>query len=138
MGRYKHYIKKRVTPYEFSFHTFIYNLGIVNTPKIIRYNSKKQKLTLEHVGNDNISNVYGDSPQDIPEYLFDKIREIILILYQNGITYPDITGYNFIEHKNNGKVYIIDFEHASYLDENTNDFIEEFLDGHNEWNPEFS
>ena len=123
--------------HEYVLHKFVYDLNIVNVPKIIRYNLKQKKMTLEHIGNDNISNVYGDDPSQIPDYLFIKIREIIMKLYENGILYQDITGYNIIEHKNNGKVYIIDFEHACYVDENKNDFVTKFLNGYNGWNPDF-
>lgn len=137
MGRYKHYVKKNVNMHEYVLHKFVYDLNIVNVPKIIRYNLKQKKMTLEHIGNDNISNVYGDDPSQIPDYLFIKIREIIMKLYENGILYQDITGYNIIEHKNNGKVYIIDFEHACYVDENKNDFVTKFLNGYNGWNPDF-
>ena len=75
--------------------------------------------------------------QKIPDYIFAKIREIILKLYNNGILYPDITGYNFIEHKSNGKVYILDFEHVTYVDQGENDFVTKFLNGYDGWNPDF-
>ena len=137
MGRYRHYIKKHVEPEEYSLHDFIYKLGIVNTPRIVRYNENNKRLVLEDVGNDNIANIYGENPEDIPQEIFDAIREIILKLYQYGILYPDITGYNFIEHKGSGKIYIIDFEHAVYNSNKTNSFVEKFIDGCNTWNPEF-
>ena len=137
MGRYRHFVKKHVEPEEYSIHDHIYKLGIVNTPRVVRYQAHNKKLILEDVGNDNIANVYGEEPSDIPEEIFDKIRLIILTLYQYGILYPDITGYNFIEHKGNGKIYIIDFEHATYNSSEPNYFIDQFIDGSNNWNPEF-
>ena len=137
MGRYRHYTKKNVNMHEYVVHKYIYDLNIVNTSRIVRYNLQQKKMTLEHIGNDNISNVYGDLPSEIPDYIFAKIREIILKLYDNGILYPDITGYNFIEHKNNGKVYILDFEHVTYVDQGENDFVTKFLNGYDGWNPEF-
>jgi hypothetical protein len=45
--------------------------------------------------------------------------------------YPDITGYNFIEHNN--KLWIIDFEHAHIRDT----FVDKFIHGRNTWNPRF-
>ena len=85
MGRYRHYTKKNVNMHEYVVHKYIYDLNIVNTPRIVRYNLNQKKMTLEHIGNDNISNVYGDLPSEIPDYIFAKIREIILKLYNNGI-----------------------------------------------------
>jgi hypothetical protein len=58
--------------------------------------------------------------------------------YDNeGIEYIDITGYNFIEKDN--KIYIIDFGDAEYSKKwkKTNWFLEEFLNGHHGWNPDF-
>ena len=137
MGRCKHFQKKNVEFHEYALHLFVYNLNIIPVPRIIRYNQQTKILTLDDVGNDNVSNNYGETANCVPEYIFDKIRYNILQLYQNGILYPDITGYNFIEHKNNGKVYTLDFEHASYMSNDDNTFVEQFLDGLNEWNPEF-
>ena len=47
----------------------------------------------------------------------------------------------FIEYEN--KLWIIDFEHATFCDYSRNKsiecggFIEKFMNGHNGWNPEF-
>ena len=59
-------------------------------------------------------------------------------LYDNeGIEYIDITGYNFIE--KDKKIYIIDFGDAQYSKKwkKINWFLEEFLNGHHGWNPDF-
>ena len=45
--------------------------------------------------------------------------------------------YYFIEHKSNGKIYILDFEHVTYVDQGENDFVTKFLNGYDGWNPEF-
>ena len=68
----------------------------------------------------------------------EKIKNIIQILYDSGIIYPDITGYNFIESRRskNINVWIFDFEHAEILPK-PNDFVEAFLGGLNDWNPDF-
>ena len=80
--------------------------------------------------------MYGDSPKRIPKYIFDEIRIIIKSLYDHGIIYPDITGYNFIEC--DGKIWIVDFGHAYFKKENANDlFVTKFIKGHDRWNPHF-
>ena len=56
-----------------------------------------------------------------------------------NIIYPDITGYNFIEHDN--KIWIIDFEHSFFRTkdkENVNEkFVKKFIQNPLEWNPYF-
>ena len=66
-----------------------------------------------------------------------KIQKIVKTLYDNNIVYPDITGYNFIEV--DGKVWIIDFEHAEFkpLVTDEDEHVKLFINGYNEWNPEF-
>ena len=86
---------------------------------------------------------FGELSKDITDEIFDKIRSIVNKLYQNNIIYPDITGYNFIEYGN--KIWIIDFEHALYKNYNKHDkkkknyeyFVNQFIYGENNWNPEF-
>jgi hypothetical protein len=83
--------------------------------------------------------LYGDDPADIPDWIWEQIRLIIQILYdEEGIEYVDITPYNFME--SNRKIYILDFGDARYIpetDEPINWFLEEFLEGTNSWNPDF-
>lgn len=54
---------------------------------------------------------YGDDVDDLPNDIRQQVYDIVYTLYQHGIQYVDITPYNFIEHE--GKVWIIDFGHAS-------------------------
>jgi serine/threonine-protein kinase RIO1 len=70
--------------------------------------------------------------------LFTKIRKVIRFLYDNYIIYPDITGYNFIEHA--GKLWIIDFEHSDFKTQQKNIFVEEFIANatYYKWNPWFA
>jgi hypothetical protein len=83
----------------------------------------------------NISDFYGENASDISEDLFDKIREIIKKLANHYIEYPDITGYNFIEYNN--KLWIIDFEHSKIIKNDLDSFVQKFINGSNEWNPNF-
>ena len=129
--------KKNVSSHEYQMQKYIYDLNILNVPKIINYDSNNKILEMEKINNFNISDMYGENSENVPISIFSEIRNIINILYQNGITYPDITGYNFIE--NDNKIWIIDFEH-SYFTNNDNDdkFVNEFINGLNEWNPYFN
>ena len=70
---------------------------------------------------------------------FKAVRVIIQLLYDSGVVYPDITGYNFIESKRNDKtkLWIFDFEHAEVYPKKPDEFVEEFLSGTNSWNPDF-
>ena len=135
MGRYAHYKKKNVSLHEWKMHDFVHSLNIVNTPKIIRYNKQKQLLTLPYLGCNTIANLYGDEDKDTPIEVFEEIRKIIKELYKYGIIYPDITGYNFIQGQK--RIWIIDFEHAEYMPDKSNEFVEKFIDGYNGWNPDF-
>ena len=56
-------------------------------------------------------------------------------LYYHDIHYVDISPYNFIM-KENKDIYIIDFDDA-YI-QKTNWFLKDFLDGYNNWNPDFA
>ena len=133
------FIKNNVSLQEYKIHTYVYNLGLVNVPKIYDYNKETMVLKIQKITNMCISDFYGEEPTDVPNEIFDEIRNIIQILYDNNVEYPDITGYNFI--KKNNKLWIIDFGDASFnpeIRENISDpFIEKFLKGHNGWNPDF-
>ena len=129
------YIKNNVSLHEYIMHKHVYDLNIVNTPEILMYNQTDKILIMKKIDQLCISDMYGEEPEDVEEYLFDEIRKIIKKLADSSIEYPDITGYNFIE--KDGKVWIIDFEHSK-INRNIKDpFINKFIDGLNKWNPEF-
>lgn len=131
----KYYYKKNVSIHEYKMHQLISNLNIVKTPKIYNYDKKTKILKLQYLNELDISNKYGDNINNVHSDYINQIRHIILKLYQYGIIYNDITGYNFIEKKEN--VWIIDFEHCQYLPKKCSKFVEEFIDGKNNWNPLF-
>jgi tRNA A-37 threonylcarbamoyl transferase component Bud32 len=54
---------------------------------------------------------YGEDVEELPDNIRNQVYDIVYTLYQNGIQYVDITPYNFVEE--DGKVWIIDFGHAS-------------------------
>jgi tRNA A-37 threonylcarbamoyl transferase component Bud32 len=131
-----YYTKENVSLCEYKIHKYVYNLNIVNIPKIKSYNKKTKQMKMVRVGTMSVSDYYGDSAEHIDDDLFARIRNIIQTLYDHNILYIDITGYNFIE--TDKKLWIIDFEHATYNHpRKTDEFVEKFLEGHNGWNPEF-
>ena len=126
--------------HEYKMHLHVQKLNIVNIPKIISYNKVRKIMKMENIGNMSISDYYGEKSSHIHDELFEKIQNIIKILYENNIVYPDITGYNFIEHNN--KIWIIDFEHAEFIQpehktSNKYKFIIEFINGKKKWNKDF-
>ena len=128
------YTKYGVKQHEYDVHKYVYNLKLenVNVPKIISYDKQKEIMVMHKINALNLSDMFGENSSDIDEYYFDEIRTIIQTLSDNGIEYPDITGYNFIEHAN--KIWIIDFEHAHIRDT----FVNKFIQGRNKWNPRFA
>ena len=130
------FIKKNVQYQEYTIHNQVNELKI-NSPKIHDYNIKTNTLTMEKIPQMCISDMYGEESKDVPDYIFDEIRKIIKKLYENKICYPDITGYNFIEYKD--KIWIIDFGDAKPIKEESElpPFVLDFMNGLNEWNPEF-
>jgi tRNA A-37 threonylcarbamoyl transferase component Bud32 len=131
----KFYVKENVSQHEYEIHSYVYNLGIVNVPRIIEYDPFTKRMIMDRVGEMNISDFYGEKSKHIDPELFERIRVIIQKLYDHNILYIDITGYNFIETDN--ELWIIDFEHATYNTTKKNKFVEKFLKGFNGWNPEF-
>jgi tRNA A-37 threonylcarbamoyl transferase component Bud32 len=136
------FTKKNVEPQEYLIHKMVYNIGQIHefsVSKIFNYDETTKTLQMQKIPFLNISDQYGEKSSDIPVHIFEKIRKIIQILYCAQIEYPDITGYNFIENKTNGKITIIDFEHARCCNKPIqNKFIKKFIRGFNGWNPEFT
>jgi len=135
---YKH-IPITIAEDEVFFQTIAADLGI--SPKIqeVVKESDVWIVTMDDLNSDNtLSNIYGEDPNKIPEWIWTEIRYILNMLLDYGIEYVDITPYNFMEVED--KIFVIDFGDAAYVEEAapTNWFLKEFLDGHNGWNPDFS
>ena len=95
-------------------------------------------VDMQDLGKNTLYDIYGDNPEDVPDRVWESIRFMLRVLYEEeGIEYIDITPYNFMEV--NDRVYVIDFGHARYYNEEIgmNWFLQLFLDGSNEWNPDF-
>jgi RIO-like serine/threonine protein kinase len=140
------YVKKGVSKNEYKLYKLLQNLYSDFIPKLIHYDEKSEKLMMEKINHLSVSDMHTEDFNNVPPESIKKIRNIVKILYEDGFNYPDITGYNFIE-DNNGKVWIIDFEHCfckgsnkilSNLEKKQIQFIEDFV--YNDicsWNPEF-
>ena len=72
-----YYEKQNVSLREWKMHQFVYDLNIVNVPKIISYNKTTRVMRTAYLGDCSISSLYGEEPTDVPEDTFDTIREII-------------------------------------------------------------
>jgi len=110
------------------------------SPKIISTSTQGNicLIFMENLDADCLADVYGEDPDDLPTWIWDRIRTMVkTLLYEEGIEYIDITPYNFIE-KNN-RIYMIDFGDAKYTKPNEliSWFLEEFIEGENSWNPDY-
>ena len=112
-------------------------LGI-KTPKILSYNENNKTLVMIKKQFSNVADYFGDEDNKTPDYIYAKIRKIVKKLYEYGITYPDITGYNFLIDKNEN-ILIIDFGHAYVQSPDLpgDEFVLEFINGKNWWNPNY-
>ena len=132
-----YFYKNNVSPAEHFMQDMIYSANIVNVPKVYSYNNNI--LCMKRINALSISDQYGENFENVPSHIINKIRDTIATLYLHGIEYPDITGYNFIYEENADKLWIIDFEHASYNSRHKeyDPFILDFINGRNKWNPLF-
>ena len=133
-----YYIKYNVTEKEHFIQQYVYQLNIVNVPKIIYYDEESEIMIMKKVAGMNLSDKYGDNATDIPNEIFDQVVKIVRNLVLHNIEYPDLTGYNFIE-DTDGKVWIIDFGHSSMMTSKliNNIHIQNICNGDKTWNPEF-
>ena len=131
---------KKVVSSELEIELQKISAGYGWTPKILAESGLE--VTMESVDGLSLYDKYGDLAEDIPDWIWSKILEILIILYEcEGIEYVDITPFNFMEA--GGKVWIIDFGHAYYTkvvagDPPANWFLCDVLDGEKRWNPDFA
>jgi tRNA A-37 threonylcarbamoyl transferase component Bud32 len=133
-----YYIKHKVNKKEHFMQQYVYQLNIVNVPKIIYYDEESEIMIMKKVGDMSLSDYYGDNADDIPNESFDQVVKIVRNLVLHNIEYPDLTGYNFVE-DNDGKVWIIDFGHSQMMTTKhiDNIHIQNICNGYKKWNPEF-
>jgi RIO-like serine/threonine protein kinase len=133
-----YYIKYKVSDKEHFIQQYVYQLNIVNVPKIIYYDEESKIMIMKKVEGMNLSDQYGDDATDIPNEIFEQVVKIVRNLVLHNIEYPDLTGYNFIE-DTDGKVWIIDFGHSKMMSTKhiDNIHIQNICNGYKKWNPEF-
>ena len=150
------YIKENVLSREYRIYKYLDNMNLKFIPKLYEYDKEQQKLKTQKINGMSVADFYGDNFENTPTNIIEQIRNIVTDLYNIGIVYPDITGYNFIEDKN-AKIWIVDFEHCFYINHNNNnhihskeddnvedkedhlDFVNRFcFNNENSWNPYFA
>lgn len=134
----KIFTKENVEHNEFALAHLASKALKIKTPRIISFNESTKTLVMTKMKFSNVADYFGDKNNQTPHYIYDKIRKIIKKLYDSGIIYPDITGYNFLIDKKEN-IWIIDFGHAYVKspDDEDDPFVVEFLNGKNGWNPNF-
>ena len=128
------FTKHNVEPSEYRVHQMVYNAGIVNVPKIYSYDENEKILVMQKICNMSVADFYGEDIINVPHKILNDIQRQIKKLYEFGVCYPDITGYNFVE--KDGKVFIVNFRNACFNKEDA--FVEKFI--HTQmcnWNPEY-
>jgi len=129
------FVKENVLQHEFDVYTYVQkHVHGVNTPRIVSYDAVTKRLEMERIPGMSLSDFYGEKAENIPDAVFDEVREIVATLRASRVTYPDITGYNFIRSDADDKLYVIDFEHAFVIDP----FVDAFLAGERSWNSDFA
>jgi tRNA A-37 threonylcarbamoyl transferase component Bud32 len=113
MDTYYH-LKKNVQTKEYRIYKYLENLDLPFVPKLYSYDKKTQTLKTQKINGLNLSDLYGEKWENIPDNIMEKVRDIITKLYEIGIIYPDITGYNFIQ-DHQSKIWVVDFEHCFYF-----------------------
>jgi RIO-like serine/threonine protein kinase len=107
------------------------------SPKVIRCTANT--IVMKALNTPCLADVYGDTVEDLPEWIREEILGILYTLYVTlGIEYIDVTPYNFIEV--DGIVWIIDFGHAREKREEIHPYLDEIFANWEivKWNPDFA
>ena len=144
-------VKEGVTKHEAEMQRRAARLLPANVPRVVRYEKALKRMRMELVRGDTLADMFGDVADDIPEEIWTEVRRLVMVLYEAGIVYSDVTGYNFMIEPESGKIWMIDFEHCTARapgpftngDERAEGeswFVREFLSGDsgNVWNEDFA
>lgn len=138
IGMVETYVKTNVFEQEYQLHSVATRLG--HAPAILGYNPTTKIMVTELIQPMCISDMYGEDPKQVPDHIWKKIKKIVKDLYDSGIEYVDITGYNFIEDVR-GRVWIIDFGHCklTHAKSNRDQWVERFIADSQlcDWHPDF-
>jgi RIO-like serine/threonine protein kinase len=111
--------------------------GLGLSPAVIRCCATS--IVMENMNAPSLAQVYGDDPEDIPEWIREEILDILYALYTIAdIEYIDVTPYNFIER--DGIVWIIDFGHAQKKTDELHPYLDDIFASWEitKWNPDFA
>jgi len=109
------------------------NLGL--SPRVLRTDNKTF-IEMEKIDDMALAYRYGYDVEELPNDIRKQVYDLVETLYKHGIQYIDITPYNFIE--KDGKVWIIDFGHASNRKRLCPYLRKLFNEGYlHEWNADF-
>ena len=87
------FVKKNVEENEFLFQNMVQRFLPINAPKIFVYSRETKTLEMENLnGWMSVSDMFSEDVTEIPTEIFESIRYIIQVLFDNGIVYNDITG----------------------------------------------
>jgi len=130
---------------EVELQTIVASHGFCPSIHGVCVDSPHSEVRMERLNCPNLAEKYetdADTPETIPEAVWDKIRRMVRIVYElEGIECIDITPYNFMQ-EGEGRVWMVDFGHAAYTTSKkgkppANWFLRDFLEGNNCWNPDF-
>ena len=83
------FVKKNVEENEFLFQNMVQRF----LPKIFAYSRETKTLEMENLnGWMSVSDMFSEDVTEIPTEIFESIRYIIQVLFDNGIVYNDVTG----------------------------------------------
>lgn len=137
----KHFVKRfsPETPYqdirrEARFQRRAAALGFA--PSVLR--CTRTTIVMDHLRAPCLAEVYGESPDDLPQWIKDDILDILYSLYAEGIEYVDVTAYNFVE--KDGLIWIVDFGHARDVGEEIDSYLDDLFARWDlqKWNPDFA
>lgn len=114
-----YHVKENVYTKEYRIYKYLNNMDLKFIPKLYSYDKEKKILKTQRINGLTIADLYGEDFCKVPKEIVKQIRKIIRYLYNIGIIYPDITGYNFIQDKQK-RIWILDFEHSFYINKYIN------------------
>ncbi len=112
-------------------------LGVAPAIHSIVKHNQMSVVLMTKIHGSSLADFYGSDP--IPGHVWDQVKSILQLLWNNGIEYKDITPYNFMLEHETGKVWIVDFGHARKV--KMYSFLCDILNGtgHGDtWAPEFT
>lgn len=148
-----YFIKENVSTREYRIYKYLNNMDLKFLPKLYNYDKENKNLKIQMIHGSNIADLYGEDFEKIPTPIVMQIGSIIRTLYDIGIVYPEITGYNFIEDRKS-HVWCNNLQHCFYINHFVNsnfedegfiedkslhiDFVTRFCNEGKKWNSYFA